>query len=150
MQLSWGIPGAESQPGLGFGALDSPLPACFAVSVAAAEKSSGACTVLLLQAREAQHSLQGETPKPSLLQKSVSRWIVHTCTYQMLGDVPLKRERSSHKTQPDSSVNVAVTCYNQVEMFGLFSALDHIKEINIYGCSSARLPGFFWREIPGR
>lgn len=27
-----------------------------------------------------------------------------------------------------------------LEVFGLFSALDHIKEVNLYGCSSAQLP----------
>lgn len=30
----------------------------------------------------------------------------HTHIYQMLGDVPLKRERNSHESKPDSSVNV--------------------------------------------
>lgn len=55
---------------MGFGALDSPLLGWFAVSVTATEKFLVACAVLLFQAGEVQHSLQGETPKPSLLQNS--------------------------------------------------------------------------------
>lgn len=106
VQLSWGLPKAASQPG--FGALDSPLLGWFAVSVTATEKFFVACAVLLFQAGELQHSLQGEIPKPSLLQNSECLWVdcAHTHTYQMLGAVPLKRERNSHESKPDSSVNV--------------------------------------------
>lgn len=108
VQLSWGLSKTASQPG--FGALDSSLLGWFAVSVTATEKFFVACAVLLFQAGEVQHSLQGETPKPSLLQNSECLRVdcahTHTHTYQMLGAVPLKRERNSHESKPDSSVNV--------------------------------------------
>lgn len=75
-----GTPQGGVSARVGFAALDSPLPAWFAVSVTATEKSSAACTVLLFQAGEVQHSLQGETPK-FIFFAEICLWVDHAHTH---------------------------------------------------------------------